>query len=115
MVGVSAGVAATLGLLQPSPEVITQMAATMGLGTQIDFALITHSSSLFCFIIINASMVSHLTLLCFVTAGSEIRKKTHHLPIIHFHRKNSFQITLIKLYFDATAFMIFMVSFEGCF
>lgn len=32
MMGVSAGVAATLGLLQPPTAVITQMAATMGLG-----------------------------------------------------------------------------------
>ena len=30
--GVSSGVAATLGLLKPTPEVVTQMAATMGLG-----------------------------------------------------------------------------------
>ncbi|KAF6018055.1 hypothetical protein EB796_023616 [Bugula neritina] len=32
IMGVSSGVAATLGLLKPSAEVITQMAATMGLG-----------------------------------------------------------------------------------
>ncbi|XP_067937785.1 NAD(P) transhydrogenase, mitochondrial-like [Watersipora subatra] len=32
IMGVSAGVAATLGLLKPAPELITQMAATMGLG-----------------------------------------------------------------------------------
>merc|ERR1712156_763556 len=32
MIGVSSGVAATLGLLQPSPEVLTQMAATCGMG-----------------------------------------------------------------------------------
>jgi len=32
MIGVSSGVAATLGLLQPSPEVLTQMAVTCGAG-----------------------------------------------------------------------------------
>lgn len=32
IIGVSSGIAATLGLLKPAPEVITQMAATMGLG-----------------------------------------------------------------------------------
>lgn len=32
MIGVSSGIAATLGLLQPSPEVMAQMAGTMGLG-----------------------------------------------------------------------------------
>lgn len=35
IMGVSAGVAATLGLLKPAPELITQMAATMGLGKDV--------------------------------------------------------------------------------
>jgi hypothetical protein len=33
MIGVSSGVAATLGLLKPSPENFMQMAACMGAGT----------------------------------------------------------------------------------
>merc|ERR1712114_65764 len=32
IIGVSSGIAATLGLLQPNPEVLTQMAATAGIG-----------------------------------------------------------------------------------
>ena len=32
MIGVSSGLAATLGLLKPSPELVTQMAACLGLG-----------------------------------------------------------------------------------
>merc|ERR1712156_1093839 len=32
MIGVTAGIASTIGLLQPSPEVLTQMAATCGIG-----------------------------------------------------------------------------------
>ena len=32
MIGVSSGIAATLGLLKPSPEVLTQMVAAMGTG-----------------------------------------------------------------------------------
>merc|ERR1719357_1932773 len=32
MIGVTAGIASTVGLLQPSPEVLTQMAATCGIG-----------------------------------------------------------------------------------
>jgi NAD(P) transhydrogenase len=32
MIGVSSGVAATLGLLKPSPELFAQMATCMGLG-----------------------------------------------------------------------------------
>merc|ERR1712112_697094 len=32
IIGVSSGIAATLGLLQPNPEVLTQMAATAGVG-----------------------------------------------------------------------------------
>merc|ERR1712184_54212 len=35
MIGVSTGVAATLGLLQPNPEVLAQMAATAGIGGAI--------------------------------------------------------------------------------
>merc|ERR1712227_815983 len=35
IIGVSSGIAATLGLLQPSPEVLAQMAATAGIGGAI--------------------------------------------------------------------------------
>merc|ERR1719244_366982 len=39
MIGVSSGVAATLGLLQPSPEVLTQMAVTCAAGGAIGTAI----------------------------------------------------------------------------
>lgn len=32
MIGVASGIAATLGLLKPDPELFTQMATCMGLG-----------------------------------------------------------------------------------
>merc|ERR1719347_1452556 len=35
MIGVTSGIAATLGLLQPTPEVLTQMAGTAGIGGAI--------------------------------------------------------------------------------
>ena len=39
MIGVSSGIAATLGLLKPTPEVFAQMAGSMGLGRWKDFRI----------------------------------------------------------------------------